>query len=300
MNLQESSFMSQIQCLPESNNNTTDSGKMIHLNLFNNSLQNITNSSMISEKGNYQNNIVDKLEPTIHNRKYSLQKNNLPLPTELTLTNERNIISNYIHNNHTIVHPDEEDDVKTTAAIVSLAMKITEQEVNLKFADGFEDEKCINSKYENIRSEIQTNNLIIEQIGDRNSESHKLEEEFKMNNSLKILESLVNIEHNKLEVQKVKFQAETELDLSNIENEKEHGNIYKTRNVQNKKSQWNIIRECEEYVDDCIPNKSLNNKTQKKNSNNDIKLIKITKPNGKILCKNYLNLNIRIYSMICS
>lgn len=213
INLQES-YLTEIQCLSESNNNTTNLAKDVQRVELNNITHNRANSLMIGERESCKNNIDGKLETTSYqSHKHSAVKNNIPLSVGLNINNEITNENNYVHSAHSAhstVNIEEEDDLKTTQAIMSLAQKISEQETDFKFSDGFEEEKI--TQDEHIVNEIQTNNSLTEPKN-QHVDSHKHEDEYKMHNSLKILESLVNIEHNKLEVQ-----------LSPTENESQESN----------------------------------------------------------------------------
>lgn len=244
--LQESSKLSQIQCSPESNNNTTDTDKAIQSYLFNNS-ENDQNSMLMAERDNVKNTTTNKLETTtFQNYREALQVNNLFI--ESTNNTAFNNIS--INNNQNTAHSSVtiDDDDKTTQAIISLAMKI-QQTTFHEDIDYFEANE-INDSTVCINNEIQTTKLgFIEQNGDKNTDPLKLEEEYKINNSLKLLESLVNIEHDKLKVQKSPTKNETQPNI-----EKSEKNLFKSSKKtiivkkKNRKLQENINKEEEEWL----------------------------------------------------
>jgi len=134
------------------------------------------------------------------------------------MSNEINIGNNNVDTAHSLVIMEDDEDLNTTQALISLAMKITnQQEINFKYTDGFEDEKL---NVVNTSNDNQTNCSLLQQNGDQNIYCHRLEEEYQIsNNSLKLLESLVDIEHSKLEGQP--SSIEEEMKQCNTETKKE-------------------------------------------------------------------------------
>lgn len=196
--------MLQIQCLSESNNNITDSSKVIQSHLFNNCSQSSASSLVIMEKKNVENVTINQSENTrLHNFKHSQSTNNSSYLIGLKPSYEVNVENNYLPNAHSSDNIEEdEEDVRTNQAIMSLALKISQQDINFNCTDDF-DEQIINNS--------SSSSFFADQNGDRNADPFKLEDEYKISNSLKILESLVNIEHNKLEVQKSLTESESNL-----------------------------------------------------------------------------------------
>lgn len=240
INLQESSSLTQIQCLPESNNNNnnrTVSDKVIQSHLFNYGSQ---SDIILFERENNENIIANQIETLPHYSHKNVQKkNNLFMPLELNMSSEINIENNNVNTAHSLITIEDVEDLNTTQAIMSLAMKITSQhDINFKYTDGFEDEKINNVNIVSTSDDIQTNLIspLIHQNGDQSIDPLKQEEEYQIsNNSLKLLESLVNFEHSKLEGQT--SLSEEELKLSNIEsNEKKHSRKSKKTNLKEEKS----------------------------------------------------------------
>lgn len=262
IDLQESSYLTQIQCLSPSNNNINS--KEILLNTS--SAQNEESSLIPIESRNCEYTITNKIgTTTLHTTiKYSDKKPSLSI-SELNASNKININNNYTQTSPSPV--DIEDDLNTTQALMSLAMKISEQDKHFRFDDGFEDETSTNSINQNIIDEISINNPIPRRTVNPHIESHKMDEDLsKIKNSLKLLESLVNIEHNKLEVQK----TENDSQESNVKlnGKKLIKNLYeKNKHYKHKKS---LEKE-----------QSPKNKKQKTNSKNKNKSRKAkkTKPN---------------------
>lgn len=266
--LQESSKLFQIQCLSESNNNTTDTGKIIQSHLFNNCSQSSASSLVMMEKKNFENFTINNPENAhLHNYKHSQITNNSSFLIGLRPPNEINIENNYLSNAHPSNNiEDDEEDVHTNQSIMSLALKISQQDINFNCPDDF-DEHIINNS--------NSCNLFVEQNGDRNVDPSKVEEEYKITNSLKILESLVNIEHNKLEVQK--SLTENESHLGNGSFEKKQSKIsYKTHlkkkdHRKSKKKELKSIDKEErittkEHKSHCFENQSKKRKSRKDKS----------------------------------
>ncbi|XP_060846972.1 putative uncharacterized protein DDB_G0282133 [Rhopalosiphum padi] len=284
---QGSSKLSQIQCLPESNNNTTDTDKAIQSFIFNNNSENDPNSILMIESENIKNTIINKIETTTyHNYTETLQISNLPKESTNNIPTNNN--ENTAHSSVVTI----DDDDKTTQAIISLAMKIQQTTFHDEDVDYFETNE-INNRNMCINNEIQTTKCLIEQNGDQNTDPLKLEEEYKINNSLKLLESLVNIEHNKLEVQKSLVNNEPQ---SIIEKSEINPNPYKSStktNIGKKKSrklQENIHKEDEEEwlpSDEKRKNHCSKNKTKtiKQKSHKD----RSPKKNKKLDEQNTLN-----------
>lgn len=292
MLLQGSSKLTQIQCLPESNNNTTDSDKAIQSYMLNSNSPNDENSVL-----NIKNTSVSKIETTsFNNYRSTLQINNLTVDC----TNSLPLLDN-IHTNDNVdsAHSSRiiDDDEQTTEAIISLALKI--QQTNFTYDDEFEGVD-INVSNVPTTNEFQTT---IEQNGDQNTDPLKLEEEYKIHNSLKLLETLVNIEHDKLEVQKsLKTENETEPIIQT--NDKMRLKNSKKTNIRKKKSrklQENIIKE-EENEEEWLPSTDKQNrcsknktKTNKRKSHTD----KASKKNKKVKVKNTVN-NLSTSNSSCS
>lgn len=200
VNLQGSSYMTQIQCLPESNN-TNDLSKVIQPIIL--SAQNEVNFSN-TETGNYGNIIANEINTTTFQNNRNLQKkNNLSVSKELNISSKFPIESSFtIHSSEAV---EKYDDLEHTQALTAMAKKISEQGTNFGFVDGFDDSKNTDSNNKIIDAGIQTNNLLSFENGELNiGQSSKIDEQLsKIDNSLKILESLVNIEHNKLDVQEL-------------------------------------------------------------------------------------------------
>lgn len=265
--LQESSKLFQIQCLSESNNNITDSSKLIQSHiLFNNCSQSNASSLVIMGKKNFENDIINQTENTrFLNYKHSQSTNNSSLLIGIKPSNEVHTENNYIHNAHSSDNiEDDEEDVSTNQAIMSLALKISEQDINFNCSDDF-DEQIINNS--------SSSSFFGDQNGDQNVDSFKLEEEYKMTNSLKILESLVNIEHNKLEVQKSLTKNESNHPSNESFEKKQTEDSNKTNSKKNKsrkskkKELENIEKEekitTKEYKNHCFEYQSKKRKTHK-------------------------------------
>ncbi|CAH1731450.1 unnamed protein product [Aphis gossypii] len=297
--LQESSKLSQIQCSPESNNNTTDTDKAIQSYLFNNS-ENDQNSILVAERDNVKNTTTNKLETTaFQNYREALQVNNLFI--ESTNNTMFNNIS--INNNQNTAHSSViiDDDDKTTQAIISLAMKI-QQTTFHEDIDYFEANE-INDSTVCINNEIQTTKAgFIEQNGDKNTDPLKLEEEYKINNSLKLLESLVNIEHDKLKVQKSPTKNEIQPNI-----EKSEKNLFKSskktiivkkknrrlQGIINKEEEDEWLPSDEKQKNHCLKNK--HKKKEVKRSQKD----KVPKKYRKLESPNILN-NLSTSTSSCS
>ncbi|XP_001943998.2 putative uncharacterized protein DDB_G0282499 [Acyrthosiphon pisum] len=294
MLLQGSSKMTQVQCLSESNNNTTDSDKAIQSYMLNSNSENDANS-MLSIK----NTSINKMETTsFNNYRSTLQINSLTVDC----TNDLPLLNNiHTDDNVNAAHSPSiiDDDEKTTEAIISLAMKI--QQTSYTYDDEF-DAVDINDSNVCTTNEIQTTNGLIEQNGDQNTDPLKLEEEYKIHNSLKILESLVNIEHDKLEGQKIlKTENETE---PNIEtNDKLRFKSSKKTNIRKKKSQKlqeNINKEKDE--EEWLPSSDKKNccsKNKTKTNKRKSHIEKASKKNKKVEAKNTVN-NLSTSNSSCS
>ncbi|XP_022166853.1 putative uncharacterized protein DDB_G0267840 [Myzus persicae] len=227
-----SSKLTQIQCLSVSNNNTTDSDKAIQSYLLSNNSENDSNSMLMVERENIKNTTINKMETTSFlNYRSTLQIDNLSVEP----ANDIPVFSN-MHNNDDVdsAHSSAmiDDDEKTTEAILSIASKI--EQTNFNFVDDFEADEDINTSNAYTTNEIQTTKCLIEQNGDEHTDPSKLEEELKINNSLKLLETLVNIEHDKLEVQK--SLTVNEIQPNNDPNEKMQFKSSKKTNIREKKS----------------------------------------------------------------
>ncbi|XP_060859970.1 putative uncharacterized protein DDB_G0286901 [Metopolophium dirhodum] len=291
MLLQGSSKLTQIQCEPESNNNTTDSDKAIQSFMLNSNPANDANSML-----NIKNNSNNKMETTsFNNYRSTLQINNLTVDC----TNGLPLLNN-IHTDDNVNSPHSssiiDDDEKTTEAIISLAMKI--QQTSFSFDDEFE---AVDINVSNVctTNEIQTTKCLAEQNGDQNTDPLKLEEEYKIHNSLKLLESLVNIEHDKLEVQK-SLKTENETEPSIETNDKMRFKNSKKTNIRKKKSrklQENINNE-EEWLPSCDKqNRSSKNKTKTNKRKSHVH--KASKKNKKVEVKNTVN-NLSTSNSSCS
>lgn len=255
IDLQESSYLTQIQCLPPSNNNINS--KEILLNTSN--AQNEESSLVPIESRNCEYTITNKIgTTTLHTTiKYSDKKPNVSIH-ELNASNKININNSYTQTNRSSV--DIEDDLNTTQALMSLAMKISEQDKHFRFDDGFEDEMSTNSNNQNMIDEISVSNLSPGKNGNPHIESHKMDEDLsKIKNSLKLLESLVNIEHNKLEVQKTLTENEQQELNVKLNGKKIVKDLCKTNKHYNYKKRENKSLEKEH---------SPKNKKQKTNSKN--------------------------------
>lgn len=215
--LQESSRLSVNQYLPESNN-TPDPDK-VQSHILNNNFQNKESLLKTTEKENGEITVFNEKDASPLHMDLQ-QKNNVSVSEDLNPLNETNTENNYVHTAHSLIGIEEssiEDDLKTTQSLISLAMTITQDNINYKFVDDFEDLTTCFSKV-SCSNKIETKNNVVEENGDQNIDPNKLEEEYKINNSLKLLESLVNIEHSKLEVQK---NLTEELHKSNFESNEE-------------------------------------------------------------------------------
>lgn len=297
--------LNQIQCLPElNNNNTTNSNQVVQSHLFNNSSEYDSNSlkGIFEEKQN-DINVVNQIETTPLNN-HSQKKIGL-LAMELNASNEINM-ENYVQTNHPSVSIDDEDDLKTTQALMSLAMKITnQQELNFKYADGFEDENTNNLNILNTSNEIQISSHLTEQNSDQivipllqqNGHQitypHILEDEYQITNSLKILESLVNIEHSKLE--EPTNVTEEESPPSNINSKKKKfkkksNSLYRCfRRRKNNKSKKRKLRDVEDVEDD---DEEWNQKDEKYKKNESKKMkekSRKTNQDQRSICQNNLD-----------
>lgn len=247
----EQSTSAQIQYSPGSNNNTTETGEGVNLTqLFNN-----TNSILLNTQ--------------------SSKINTSPLAVGLSginLTNKYVCANNSPANN-------EDDELKSDSSILSIAMNINEEDLNMRFADDFEAD--------DINNAMPPDNLV-EQNSDINS---KLEEERQINAGLELLQNLVNIEHDKLEVQN---SSTVELPQSKLDsNEKKQGkmvnksntgnnmNVFKTPNQnivgelsqkdtelkKNDLRQTKLKRKCVSYTDRTMRKKSKTSVDQNKLNN---------------------------------
>lgn len=286
MMLEGSSKLTQTQCLPESNNNTTDSDKAFQSYILNNGSTNDENLVL-----NTKSTSIDKEETSsFNNYRSTLQINNLTVDS----SNDLSLLNN-IHADDSVnsAHSSEiiDDDEKTTEAIISLAMKI--QQTNFNFVDDFEANEINVSNVCNT-NEIQTSRCILEQNGDQNTDPLKLDEDYKIHNSLKLLESLVNIEHDKLDVQNI-FATENEIQPNIETNDKMQFKSSKKTNIRKKKSQKlpKNIHEEEEDKEEWLPssykqNHSSKNKTKKTNKTKS-RVGKASKKNKKVELQNTLN-----------
>lgn len=215
----ELSKQSQVPCSSkESNNNTNDLNKVIFSHLYNNSSQNDLNLLDVTPKET--DGIINKKETISFQNHKHVQTVSNHNHTEIETTNALNIENNFIVTTHTSLNVnDDEDDFKTTEAIMSLALKAG-QDIQFNSSDDFETE---NLSDENIGAGFQINNSLMIQNGIIHDSL--TEEEYQINNSLKILESLVNIEHDKLEVQKCMDIKEEFPQHKNSSNEKKQGKI---------------------------------------------------------------------------
>lgn len=199
VDLPESFTSGQIQCIPGSN---TGTGEVNLSQLFNNTPQNNTSSILMTEQ-------LSKI-------------NNTSLSVGLSGIN---LNDNYVCTEYSSMNNEEDDGLKSDSSILSIAMNINEEDLNMKFADDFE-----NDDVNNVNNVVQPNSFVVAQNTDT---THKQEEEYQIKTSLKLLENLVNIEHNKLEVQKT--LAEKELLHNNIEsNEKNPCKILNKTNFRKK------------------------------------------------------------------
>lgn len=278
--------LNQIQHLPETNNNnnnTTDSDLVVQLHLLNNNSQNAASPLVeILEKENDLNVIVNPIKvKQLHNHS---QKEDDFSTVELNTSNGMNI-TNYVHTVQAPVNIDDEDDLKTTQAIVSLAMNIAkQQDIDFKYTDGFEDENTTDLNVLNTSNEIQTNCLHVQQDGDQTSSllTQKngehitlplLEDEYQITNSLKILESLVNIEHSKLKEQR--SPAEKQSSLPNVESKKNKDkkksiNISKKQTNDKSKKQVHITAVTQEWKAWNVKNHK--NKKRLKNKSKEVQV----------------------------
>lgn len=297
--LQGSSKLTQIPGLSVSNNNTTESDKAIHSYILSNNSENDSNPLLMVEEENIKNTTVNKIESTsFHNYRPTLQIDNLSVEP----TNNDLPLFNNLHNDDSVnsAHSSAimEDDQKTTEAIMSLAMTI---QTNFNFVDDFESDD-INVSNICATNEIQTTKCLIEQNGYQNTDPLKLEEEYKMHNSLKLLESLVNIEHDKLEVQK--SLTENEIQPTIETNETTRFKSSKKTNIMKKKSRKshkNTLKE-EEKEEEWLPSSNKRNRCSKnKTKPNKIKtcIDKTSKKNKKMEVQNTLN-NVSTSNSSCS
>lgn len=163
VNHPEQSTSAQIQCLSGSNANTTETDESVNLTqIFNNS-----NSILLNT--------------------HSSKINTTSLAVGLSGIN---LTNKYVCTNNSPIN-NEDDELKSDSSILSIAMNINEEDLNMRFADDFEND--------DINNEMRPTTLIVEQNSDANRKS---EEELQMNTGLKLLQNLVNIEHDKLEIQK--------------------------------------------------------------------------------------------------
>lgn len=284
--LEGSSKLTQTQFLPASNNNTTDSDKAFQSYILNNGSSNDENLML-----NTKSTSIDKVETSsFNNYRSTLQINNLTVDS----SNDLSLLNN-IHADDSVnsAHSSEiiDDDEKTTEAIISLAMKI--QQTNFNFVDDFEADEINVSNVCNT-NEIQTSRCLLEQNGDQNTDPLKLDEDYKIHNSLKLLESLVNIEHDKLDVQNI-FATENEIQPNIETNDKMQFKSSKKTNIIKKKSQklTKNIHEEEEDKEEWLPssykqNRSSKNKTKKTNKTKS-RVGKASKKNKKVEVQNTLN-----------
>ncbi|XP_025192743.1 putative uncharacterized protein DDB_G0285119, partial [Melanaphis sacchari] len=137
---------------------------------------------------------------------------------------------------------------------------------------------------------IQITEDLVEQNEDQNTDPLKSEEEYKMKNSLKILQSLVNIEHDKLEVQKSLTTNEIQLN-----NEKNEINVYKSskntiiKKKKSRKSQENIHKEEEEWLPSNARQKNHSSKNRTKINKGKNHKNKAPKKNRKLKTQKTLN-----------
>jgi len=297
--LQGSSKLTQIPCLSESNNNTTESDKAIQSYMLSNNSENDSNSLLMVEGENIKNTAVNKIEASsFHNYRPTLQIDNLsvePTNDDLPLFNNMHTGGNMNSAHSSAIM---EDDQKTTEAIMSLALTI---QTNFNFVDDFESDD-INVSNVCATNEIQTTKCLIEQNGDQNTDPLKLEEEYKMHNSLKLLESLVNIEHDKLEVQKNLIENEIQPTIEI--NETTRFKSSKKTNITKKNSRKmhkNTLKE-EKNEEEWLPSSNKRNHWSKnKSKTNKIKsrIDKAPKKIKKLEVQNTLN-NVSKSNSSCS
>lgn len=175
------------------------------------------------EKKNFGNITINHTENAhLHNYKHSQSTSNSSFLIGLRPSNEVGVENNYQPNAHSSNNiEDEEEDVHTNQAIMSLALKISQQDINFNCSDDFDNEMINNN---------DSSSIFVEQNGNQSVDPFKVEDEYKITNSLKILESLVNIEHNKLEVQK--SFTENESHLSNESFEKKQSTMSNKTNLK--------------------------------------------------------------------
>lgn len=210
--LQESSKLDQVQSLDVSNNNNSSNTDKI-TDLFTGSSQGDVNSLVRMENEN--------MVSTTSLCDYSNSLKHLSLASKFPLnqSNNINITSNSVSVPITnpLISIEEDDDYQTTQAIMSLALNVSQQDIQFGYSDGFEDGNITNSSF--VSTSNETCSSFVVKVGDHS----KSEEEY-TSHGLKILESLVNIEHNKLEVQKTLVQ--NEFQESNIKlKDKEQGKL---------------------------------------------------------------------------
>lgn len=217
---------SEAHCSLESNNNITDIIKLILSQFFNNCSQNGLHSLDLSAKETDENTVINKAE-TISFQKHVQSRKNRNLPIESGTTNELNIDNNCIDTDHSTLVVNED----TTKTFLSIAMKLSENEERYNCSDDFENENISN---ESIGAAFQTSSSL-EIQNEVNSDTY-IEEDNQINNSLKLLQSLVNIEHDKLEVQKCSTTEEEHLLPNSSANEKKQGKVSDTTNEKKYKS----------------------------------------------------------------
>lgn len=266
---------------------------MIQPHLFSNNSENdLAPLVEILKKEDDTNTVVNLIETT--STLYSqVQQKADPLMDALNASNGIDI-DNYVQNANSIINIDEEDDFKTTQAIISLAMNITnQQEINFRYTDGFEDENVTHLNDLNVSSGIeaircheqqngdQTSNFtpqhsdptadvhLGQQNGYENTYLPTIEDEFQITSSLRMLESLVNNEPPcKLEEQRA---SATEVELPSVEPKPKRAVVKKTRRSSSKQ-----MYVCNDTDEEWTPNEGKHKKIVSKEMN------KIRRNNGGI------------------
>lgn len=216
-----------------------------------------------------------------------IKTNNNSLHSAVNMCNESNIENNYVRTAESLVENGEDfDDVKNDQYLMSLALKISKSDLSAEYAEDFIDKRLTNNSTSNAIS-ASSNTSVIEHNGYQNNESFKTDEEFRLKNGLKILESLVNTEHAKLDVE---GESSTELELqpdietveinyskvSSNSNSSENNNFISKEKAQKKLEQDRKFLKDKELKIQCTKYETISNK--KKNHEN-----KSSKNNNKKL-----------------
>lgn len=173
-----------------------------------------------------------------------------------------------------VENEDDFDDVRNDQYLMSLASKISKSLISAEYAEDLIDKRLTNDISTNINS-VGSNTSVIEHNVYQNNEPFKIDDEFRLNNGLNILKSLVNTEHDKLVVEGGS-STEIELQPNVVAVEVNHSKVSIDSNSNNFMSKEKTHKKSEvdkklkkPYTKKSISNKKKNheNKSSKNNNN---------------------------------